>query len=91
MPRGGPYLPQATIDAIAQWIIDGATMSPEMMSQAMAQRSEQALFEVVAIAPADTAVATAPVRGTGGGAIESVSGAPLDSDYDFVFTVGTPR
>ncbi len=161
MPLGGPYLPQATIDAIAQWIIDGAAMSPEVMSQAMAQRSEQAPFEVVATAPADTAVATAPVRtiavafsqevdaslvnsttitleavtpeevptatqpplpantslaagnpatilirpfvplgpgtyrvtvrGTGGGAIESVSGVPLDSDYDFVFTVETPR
>jgi methionine-rich copper-binding protein CopC len=161
MPLGGPYLPQATIDVIAQWITDGATMSPATMSQLMAQRAEHAIFEVVATSPPDTAVVSAPVhtiavafsaevdaalvnattitlqavtptefpeatqpplpittalaagnpatvvivptmalgpgtyrvtvRGTGGGAIASVSGVPLDADYDFVFTVGRPR
>ncbi len=161
MPLGGPYLPQSTIDVIAQWITDGATMSSETTSQMMAQRSERAPFEVVVTSPADTAVVTAPVhtiavafsqevdaslvnsttitleavtpaefptatqpplpastalaagnsatilitpsvplgpgtyrvtvRGTGGGAIASVSGAPLDADYDFVFTVEAPR
>jgi methionine-rich copper-binding protein CopC len=165
MPLGGPYLPQATIDVIAQWITDGATMSPATMSQLMAQRAaqraEHAIFEVVATSPPDTAVMSAPVhtiavafsgevdaalvnattitlevvtptefpeatqpplptttalavgnpatvvivptmalgpgtyrvtvRGTGGGAIASVSGVPLDADYDFVFTVGRPR
>lgn len=161
MPLGGPYLPQATLDTIRQWITDGATMSPATMSQLMAQRAERPTFEVVATSPPDTAVVSAPVhtiavafseevdaalvnettitletvtptefpeatqpplpittalavgnpatvvivprkalgpgtyrvtvRGTGGGAIASVSGVPLDADYDFVFTVGTPR
>jgi methionine-rich copper-binding protein CopC len=29
MPRGGPYLPQATIDVIRQWISDGAQPDPD--------------------------------------------------------------
>jgi len=45
MPFGGPYLPQATIDVIRQWILAGSTRSPAASSglpQAMAAQSSSA-------------------------------------------------
>lgn len=44
MPRGGPPLPQETIDVIRQWIIDGA--------QPAATASSGAAFDLVVAAPA---------------------------------------
>ncbi len=64
MPFGGPYLPQSTIDTIAQWITDGA---PPPASQSMGTQSMEQLrrppFEVVAVSPAELArVREAPVQ-----------------------------
>lgn len=62
MPLGGPYLPQATIDMIRQWITDGATMPPATVSPLTARQAERPVFEVVAASPPDTAVVSAPVH-----------------------------
>jgi hypothetical protein len=59
MPLGGPYLPQATIDTIRQWIANGAMNS--QASPAMAQRQVRPAFDVVTTSPADTAVVPAPL------------------------------
>jgi hypothetical protein len=157
MPFGGPYLPQSTIDTIAQWITNGA---PAASAQQMAQM-ERPAFEVTAVSPADQARLPAPIlkivvgfssevdaslvnsttvtlervtgdefltpsgpplevsaslasgnpstlivrptaplgpgmyrltlRGTGGGALASVSAVPLGADEQFVFTVESAR
>jgi hypothetical protein len=157
MPLGGPYLPQSTIDMIAQWITNGAPAPP---AQQMTQE-ERAAFEVVAISPTEQARIASPVlkivvgfssevdaslvnsttvtlervtgeefltasgpplvasaslavgnastliirpaaplgpgmyrltlRGTGGGALASVSAVPLGADEQFVFTVEPAR
>jgi methionine-rich copper-binding protein CopC len=52
MPFGGPYLPQSTIDVIAQWITNGAAPATSGTSTAMA---------VTATAPVDRAEVDAPV------------------------------
>jgi hypothetical protein len=58
MPLGGPYLPQATIDTIRQWVANGAPNS--QAAPAMARQVRPA-FEVVTTSPPDTAVLTGPV------------------------------
>jgi hypothetical protein len=55
MPFGGPYLPQATIDVIRQWISDGA-----LQSAAAGTAAPQ--FSVTTLSPADGAVVEAPTR-----------------------------
>jgi len=55
MPFGGPYLDQATIDVIRQWITDGA-------SQSAASSAPATAFSVAATSPADRSVVNAPVR-----------------------------
>ncbi len=59
MPLGGPYLPQSTIDTIAQWITNGAP--PPSASQSMEQAKRPA-FEVVATSPNDRDQVRGPVR-----------------------------
>jgi hypothetical protein len=60
MPLGGPYLPQATIDAIRQWITDGAPNSAAMQT---ASRHEQgATFAITRTAPLDGTYVAGPVR-----------------------------
>jgi Bacterial Ig-like domain len=63
MPLGGPYLPQSTIDTIAQWITDGAP--PASTSQSMGMQSMEQLrrppFEVVAVSPAELATVRGPL------------------------------
>ena len=54
MPFGGPYLDQATIDVIRQWITDGASRGAAASSSAMA-------FTVTATSPANHSVVNAPV------------------------------
>jgi hypothetical protein len=54
MPLGGPYLDQATIDVIRQWITDGALPSPS---------GSAAIFAMAAVAPASGEVLDeAPAR-----------------------------
>jgi hypothetical protein len=60
MPLGGPYLPQATIDAIRQWITDGAANAAAM--QTAARLEEGAAFAITRTAPLDGARVPAPVR-----------------------------
>jgi hypothetical protein len=60
MPLGGPYLPQTTIDVIAQWISDGAQPAPASAQMAMRQRASS--FEVQTVSPPDGAHTPAPVR-----------------------------
>ena len=55
MPLGETPLPQATIDAIRQWITDGAPNEPATAAAA-------SMFAVQTTAPADAAVVEAPVR-----------------------------
>jgi hypothetical protein len=55
MPFGGPYLPQATIDVIRQWIADGAQPS-------VASATTRATFTVDTLSPADGAHVHAGVR-----------------------------
>jgi len=52
MPFGGPYLPQSTIDVIAQWITNGAAPASATTSAALA---------VTATMPVDRAFVDAPV------------------------------
>jgi methionine-rich copper-binding protein CopC len=54
MPFGGPYLPQSTIDVIAQWITNGA-------APAAASSSSSAAMAVTATMPVDRAFVDAPV------------------------------
>jgi methionine-rich copper-binding protein CopC len=54
MPLGGPYLDQATIDVIRQWITDGAPQGAAASTPATA-------FTVTATSPADQSVVNAPV------------------------------
>jgi hypothetical protein len=60
MPLGGPYLPQATIDAIRQWITDGAANAAAM--QTASRLEEGAAFAITRTAPLDGARVPAPVR-----------------------------
>jgi hypothetical protein len=60
MPLGGPYLPQATIDAIRQWITDGAPNSSTM--QTASRREEGQTLTLTGAAPLDGARVPAPVR-----------------------------
>jgi len=60
MPLGGPYLPQATIDAVRQWITDGAANSAAI--QTASRREEGATFAITRTAPLDGAHVPAPVR-----------------------------
>jgi hypothetical protein len=60
MPLGGPYLPQATIDAIRQWITDGAPNSSAM--QTPSRREDGQAFTLTDAAPLDGAHVSAPVR-----------------------------
>lgn len=56
MPFGGPYLPQATIDVIRQWISDGALQS------AAANAAGAPRFSVTTLSPPDGAVVAPPTR-----------------------------
>ncbi len=56
MPRGEPPLPQATIDAIRQWITNGAQNAPAAAAAATAQ-----MFAVQTTAPVNKAIVTAPL------------------------------
>lgn len=60
MPLGGPYLPQATIDAIRQWITDGAANAAAM--QTASRLEAGAAFAITRTAPLDGARVPAPVR-----------------------------
>src|ERR1700722_11989566 len=60
MPLGGPYLPQATIDAIRQWITDGAPNSAAM--QTASRREDGQTFTLTGTAPLDGARVPAPLR-----------------------------
>jgi hypothetical protein len=56
MPLGETPLPQATIDAIRQWITNGAQNAPAAAAAAAAQ-----VFAVQATAPVDKAIVAGPV------------------------------
>jgi methionine-rich copper-binding protein CopC len=60
MPLGGPYLPQSTIDAIRQWITNGAPNSAAM--RVSSSRESARAFAIVGTAPVDGAHLSAPVR-----------------------------
>jgi methionine-rich copper-binding protein CopC len=55
MPFGGPYLPQSTIDVIAQWITSGAAPAASSSSSA------STAMAVMATTPVDRALVEAPV------------------------------
>jgi len=57
MPLGETPLPQATIDAIRQWIINGAPNS-----QASTAAAAAAVFAVLGTTPANASTAAAPLR-----------------------------
>jgi hypothetical protein len=59
MPFGGPYLPQSTIDTIAQWITNGAP-PPPASTQSM-EELRRPPFEVVATSPMDMDKVPAPL------------------------------
>jgi hypothetical protein len=59
MPLGGPYLPQATIDAIRQWITDGAPNS--VATQATSSHEEGRTLNITHTAPIDGARVSEPV------------------------------
>jgi hypothetical protein len=62
MPLGETPLPQATIDAMRQWVTDGAMKSQTAsLATAIALAAGRA-FNVETTAPLDRAVATAPLR-----------------------------
>jgi hypothetical protein len=64
MPFGGPYLPQATIAFIQQWISNGAPQATAAAGTATSiarEQSQPTPLEVTATMPADRAVATAPL------------------------------
>jgi uncharacterized membrane protein len=60
MPLGGPYLPQSTIDAIRQWITNGAPNSASM--RVSASRESVRAFSIVGTAPLDGAHVSAPLK-----------------------------
>lgn len=72
MPRGEPPLPQATIDAISQWIANGAppattsSATPaeamQKLQEAVAQVAAPPAFKVSFTSPEDQSVVTGPVR-----------------------------
>lgn len=55
MPLGGPYLPQATIDVIKQWIAAGAAKPAAAMTIEAAAKAVQH-FSVAATSPADESI-----------------------------------
>jgi methionine-rich copper-binding protein CopC len=60
MPLGGPYLPQSSIDAIRQWITNGA---PNLTAMRVSSSRESArAFAIVGTVPVDGAHLSAPVR-----------------------------
>jgi hypothetical protein len=59
MPLGGPYLPQATIDAIRQWITDGAPNS--VATQATSSHEESRTLTITGTAPIDGSRVAEPV------------------------------
>jgi methionine-rich copper-binding protein CopC len=64
MPFGGPYLPQATIDVIKQWISDGAAAAAASATTAMTVSRELAratAFAVTVTMPADGSSSAAPL------------------------------
>jgi hypothetical protein len=65
MPLGETPLPQATIDAIRQWIIDGASNAASAQTASLAQAIKRAAanpFAIESTAPMDGAVVAAPFR-----------------------------
>jgi methionine-rich copper-binding protein CopC len=60
MPLGGPYLPQATIDAIRQWITDGAPNS--VATQATSSHEVGRTLTITQTAPVDGARVSEAVR-----------------------------
>ena len=60
MPFGGPYLPQATIDVIRQWITNGAQQSAATQSIEAAVKSVQQ-FAVAMTSPDDGSTVSAAV------------------------------
>jgi len=65
MPLGETPLPQATIDAIRQWIMDGATNAASSQTESLAQAITRAAanpFAIESTAPMDGAVVAAPSR-----------------------------
>ncbi len=62
MPFGGPYLSQATIDVIRQWITNGAAASPIASSNAVAREvAAPTALGVVATTPVDHGQMAAPL------------------------------
>ncbi len=64
MPFGGPYLPQATIDVIRQWISDGAVAAASTAASATTvsrESSRGAAFSVIVTMPADESAIAAPL------------------------------
>jgi hypothetical protein len=64
MPYGGPYLPQSTIDVVAQWISNGApqaTSTTNTIASVAHERAQPAPLEVTATMPAEGSVVTAPL------------------------------
>jgi hypothetical protein len=59
MPFGGPYLSQATIDVIRQWITNGAAAAATKSLQAAVEAVRR--FDVEMTAPGDGAIASMPV------------------------------
>jgi len=65
MPLGETPLPQATIDAIRQWIMDGATNAASSGNASLARAITRAAanpFAIESTAPMDGAVVRAPLR-----------------------------
>ncbi|HEY6925323.1 MAG TPA: Ig-like domain-containing protein [Steroidobacteraceae bacterium] len=72
MPYGLPPLPQATIDAIRQWIASGApppaaaavspTEAMQKLQRSMAQASSAAAFKVSFTSPGDRSIVDIPLR-----------------------------
>jgi hypothetical protein len=60
MPLGGPYLPQATIDAIRQWITDGAPNTAALQTASSREAGE--VFAITRTAPLDGTHVSAPLR-----------------------------
>ena len=62
MPLGGPYLPQSTIDAIVQWITNGAPRPTSLAPSQKIQQSASAGLRVLTTSPLDQAVVTTPPK-----------------------------
>ena len=62
MPFGGPYLPQATIDFIRQWIMNGAPQATSADAPTIThEQSQPAALMVTATMPADGSAVAAPL------------------------------